>query len=317
MKIVFMATGDIALPSWNALLDSEHEVLALYTQPDKPVGRKQVLTAPRVKTRAREAQVPVFQPVKVGEEGVIEALSALHPDVIVVMAYGQILPQSLIDIAEVAIINLHASLLPKYRGASCIQAAIDAGDEKTGMTVMHVVKQLDAGDMIRTAELPLTGLSTGGVVHDALAELSPELLLEVLAELEAGKASRVPQPDDLASYAPKLLRADGELQWSDNARALERRIRAYDPWPGTFTTYQDKKGKVRRLKVFPPTTVVDELAGDSLPAGRIVEKEGRLLVSCGRNLLEIHRVQPEGGKPLEAKVFLNAQKENGLKTLGV
>ncbi len=317
MKIVFMATGDIALPTLDALLSSEHEVLALYTQPDKPVGRKQVLTAPRVKTLALEAQVPVFQPAKVGEVGVIEALAALRPDVIVVMAYGQILPQSLIDIAEVAIINLHASLLPKYRGASCIQAAIDAGDEKTGMTVMHVVKQLDAGDMIRTAELPLTGSSTGGVVHDALAELSPGLLLEVLAELDAGTASRKPQSDELASYAPKLLRADGELEWSETACALERRIRAYDPWPGTFTTYQDKKGKTRRLKVFPPTRVVDDLAGEALPAGTIIEQEGRLLVSCGSGLLELHRVQPDGGKPLEAKVFLNAQKENGLKTLGV
>ncbi len=317
MRIVFMGTGDIALPSFSALLASEHDVVALYTQPDKPVGRKQILTPPKVKVMAEKNGVCTFQPERVGCELSISTLSELSPDVIVVMAYGQILPQALIDLPKIAIINLHASLLPKYRGAACIQAAIDSGDEETGMTVMHVVKQLDAGDMICRSLLPLSSQSTGGEVHDQLAAIGPDVLLKALDELEHGRAKGVPQDDAVSTYAPKLLRDHGRIDWSVSADAIERRIRAYHPWPGTYTTYFDAKNKERRLKVFPQTEVVILDAGVEHAPGEVLDTTDGLLVCCGRDALRVYMVQPDGRKKMEANIFLGAGKLKQGDILGV
>jgi len=200
-----MGTGDIAIPSFKAILESSYEVVALVTQPDKPVGRKMVMTSPAIKLLAEEANIPVLQPESVRKEDDLVNIARLDIDVIVVMAYGQILPKALIEIPKVAIINLHASLLPKYRGASCIQGAINAGDTKSGMTVMHVVPKLDAGDVILRHELPIGKLMTGGELHDELANIGPAALLEALENLFNGSAAREVQNDQLASYVPKLM----------------------------------------------------------------------------------------------------------------
>ena len=283
MKALLMATGDIAIPSFQALLDSDHEVLGLVTQPDKPVGRKQVMTPPQIKVVAEKEGIEVFQPIKAGDPDFIDLVDSLRPEVIVVIAYGQILKQELIDIPSVAIINLHASLLPKYRGAACIQAAIDAGDAESGMTVMHVVKALDAGDIILQKSLPITVETTGGSLHDQLAAQGPEVLLEAIEQLDNGSAQRIPQDEGKVSYISKLMRGHGEIDWAQPTEAIERRIRAYDPWPGTFTTYQDSKGKPKRLKLFPfaklDFTQFDEVAGT------IVEQEGRFSVVTGDGCL--------------------------------
>jgi methionyl-tRNA formyltransferase len=226
-RLVFLGTGDIAVPSFSVLLD--RNLVGLVTQPDKPVGRKQVITAPPIKTLALEHGVRVFQPKKVSDSGFLAELKSLEPDIIIVMAYGQILSQAFLDIPRVACINLHASLLPKYRGAACIQAAIDAGDSHTGITVMHVVKALDAGDVILQREILIGRDETGGSLHDRLAELAPGAMLEVIDRLMDGTAMRTPQDPAQVSYIPKLMRSDGEIDWSMSAQALERRIRAYDP----------------------------------------------------------------------------------------
>ena len=301
MRLIFIATGEIALPAFRHLLTNGPRPLALVTQPDKPVGRHQTLTPPAIKVEALAAGIPVYQPEKIGD--ITAELAALNPEVLVVMAYGQILRKNILTLASQAIINLHASLLPKYRGAACIQAAIDAGDAETGITAMHVVRELDAGDMIVATSIPIAADETGGTLHDRLADLSPAVLAEALAKLTAGTAPRIPQDNAASSYISKLERDHGKLDWSQDAAALERRIRAYDPWPGTFTLATED-GHSKRLKIFPPTTVVDQ----SLSAGEIANIDGHLTVGCGSGALRLNLVQPEGSRRMSAADYLRGRK---------
>lgn len=301
MRLIFIATGEIALPTFRHLLASGQRPLALVTQPDKPTGRHQTLTPPAIKEEAIAAGIPVFQPEKIGD--ITPDLAALAPEIVVVMAYGQILRKDILNLASRAIINLHASLLPKYRGAACIQAAIDAGDSETGITVMHVVSKLDAGDMILKKTIPIHSDETGGSLHDRLAELAPELLVQALTELDNGTAARVVQDEDASSYVSKLERDDGKLDWSDTAGNLERRIRAYDPWPGTFTlAMEDTHSK--RLKIFPPTLALDL----SIPSGEVSLVEGQLVVGCREGSLRLENVQPEGGRKMNAADYFRGRK---------
>ena len=302
MKVVLVATGDIALPTWHWLKNSRHDVQALVTQPDKPAGRKMQLTAPAVKKEALASGVPVLQPESLRAREAIDQVAALAPDLIVVMAYGQILTERFLQIAPVGCINLHASLLPRYRGASCIQAALDAGDAQTGITVMHMVKKLDAGDVICQKKMPLDGSETAGQLHDALAELAPQALAEAMDLLEQGKAPRTPQDEALSSYVGKLLREDGRIDWSMPARALERRIRAYDPWPGTYTHHHQGG----RLKIFPPVQVIDSA---DLAPGQVRIEGKTLWVGCGEGALALSQLQAEGGKRMAAIDYARGQRE--------
>lgn len=299
MRLIFIATGEIALPSFRHLLAHGPRPLALVTQPDKPVGRHQTLTPPAVKVEALAAGIPVFQPEKIGD--ITAALAALEPDLLVVMAYGQILRNNILSLAG-TIINLHASLLPKYRGAACIQAAIDAGDTETGITAMHIVRELDAGDMILTKTIPIAADETGGSLHDRLAELGPLVLSETMGKLMAGTAGRVPQDSSASTHVSKLERDAGRLDWTWDAVALERRIRAYDPWPGTFTLATED-GRARRLKIFPPVSVVAQ----SLAPGEISVVDGAFMVGCGKGALRLENVQPEGGRRMSAADYLRGR----------
>ncbi|MEO5917217.1 MAG: methionyl-tRNA formyltransferase [Luteolibacter sp.] len=301
MRIIFIATGDIALPSFRHLLANGPCPLALVTQPDKPTGRHQTLTPPAIKVEALAAGIPVYQPEKIGD--ITDDLAALDPEILVVMAYGQILRQNILTLASRAIINLHASLLPKYRGAACIQAAIDAGDAETGITAMHVVRALDAGDMIVSHSIPIAPDETGGSLHDRLADLSPAVLAEALEKLTDGTACRVPQDEAASTYISKLEREHGKLDWTQDAIALERRIRAYDPWPGTYTVAIEG-GKEKRLKIFPPATVTDE----ALTPGEIATHDGALTIGCGSGSLRLTTVQPDGGRRMSASDYLRGRK---------
>lgn len=300
MRVVFLGTGEIALPAFCALLASPHEVVALVTQPDKPVGRRSEPQPPAIKVIAEEAGIPVLQPEKVRAPEALAELEKLAAEVMVVMAYGQILPQKLIEMPSRAIINLHASLLPKYRGASCIQGAILNGDQETGWTVMHVVKALDAGDIIEKQVLPIDPHETGESLHDRLAEAGPMSLLSALEQLENGTASRTPQNDEEMTYAPKLEREEGRIDWSEPAAQLEKKIRAFHSWPGTFTTFHDTKGKEKRMKIFPPVTC-SEKSGEP---GSILVGEKELLVACGAGSLRLGLIQPEGSKRMSGEDFL-------------
>jgi len=300
LKIAFIATGDIALPTFRYLIEHGQKPCILITQPDKPVGRSQSSTVPpEIKTVALAHDIPVWQPEKIGE--IAEQLTNLVPDVVVVMAYGQIIGKSVRKAAKKAIINLHASILPKYRGASCIQSAIVNGDAETGITIMHVIRELDAGNIISVKKLSIGEAETAGELHNRLADLGPTALSEALEIIARNPQSGTPQNPAEVTYAPKLLREDGRLDFSKSAAELERIIRGYHPWPGTFTEVQ-VKGKTKRLKIFPPVTIVDR----PLPRGELAVHEGALLIGCGEKSISLSHVQPEGSKQMTGMAFANS-----------
>ncbi len=300
MRIIFIGTGEISLPSLRALLSTpEHQLVGVVTQPDKPVGRDQRLTAPPIKTELAGTSIPIFQPARIRHEEAVAELRALTPDVIVVMAYGQILPKSVLEIPRVACLNLHASLLPQYRGAAPIQAAIAAGDLETGITVIYMDEGLDTGDILLKKVLTLLPNETGGSLHDRLAELAPEAMRSALELLATGNAPRIPQPAE-ATHAPKLTREHGEIDWTQAAEAIERKIRAYDPWPGTFTRLGDGSGKTRHLKIFRASVSDQELGA---PGTLSQPNDAEILVATGRGALRLEEVQLEGKRRMSAPDF--------------
>ncbi|MDB9741715.1 methionyl-tRNA formyltransferase [Akkermansiaceae bacterium] len=303
MNIIFMATGDIAIPTFKKLVESKHEITLLVTQPDKPVGRKQILTPPKIKQLALEHGIEVLQPEKIRQEGFVDQLSSYSCDVTVVMAYGQILPQSVLELPKLACINLHASLLPKYRGSACIQAPIVNGDIISGVTIMHMSKGLDEGDIILKDALTISSEDTGGTLHDKLALVAPTSLMKALEKIESGIAKRLPQNADEVSYVNKLLRNDGEIDWELSAVDIERIIRAYDPWPATFTLLKHPKKGVLRLKLFPNTQVI---SGNGNPGEIIAIGEDSFTVSCGSKSLIINEVQLEGSRRMSVADFLKS-----------
>jgi methionyl-tRNA formyltransferase len=307
MRIVFFGTGDIGLPTLRALLKSEHEVVGVVTQPDKPVGRAQLIESPPIKRALmsgalttsparseRALALRVLQPVRIKDRQAIEEIHALTSDVIVVMAYGQILPRDILEIPKIACLNLHASLLPRWRGAAPIQAAIAAGDRETGITVMYMDEGLDTGDILLQRTIDIVPAETGGSLHNRLAEVAPEALLESLDLLAKRSAPRIPQDNALATYAPKLKREDGKIDWSDPAEVIERRIRAFDPWPGAFMKFDG-----RNLKVF--SAIIVSLLGKP---GEILRREREFVVAAGEGALSLGEVQLEGKRRMPAAEFL-------------
>ena len=303
MRLVFMGAGEIALPSLRWLLDLEdHELVGVYTQPDKKVGRKQILAPPAVKLMAEESGVAVFQPESFrNNDKEIARLKSLDCDVAVVMAYGKILPRSILNIPKKACVNLHASILPRHRGASPIQASIRDGDSETGITLMHIVKQLDAGDMILNQITPISAEDTGGILHDRLAKLGPALLKKAIPILERETIVAEPQSEDLVTYSGKPERDDGHIDWSCSAAYLERVIRAYDPWPGTFAKLTTS-GEVRKLKIYPYAEVGPD--HHSAP-GTVILSKNQLAVSCGEGRLILKGdLQLEGRKRMSSAELL-------------
>ena len=302
MRIVFIGTGEIGVPTLRALQKSEHELGRVVTQPDKPVGREQKITAPPIKKaliaggpNAGPAQT--LQPARIKDREAINQIRALAPDVIVVMAYGQILPRAVLEIPKIACLNLHASLLPRWRGAAPIQAAIAGGDRETGMTVMYMDEGLDTGDILLQRKIDISPSETGATLHDRLAQIAPEALLESLRLLAAGNAPRIPQDQALATYAPKLNREAGRLNWNESVEAIERKIRAYNPWPGAFTEFSG-----RNLKIFAASIV--DLRGKP---GEILRKDRELVVATSDRALSLTDVQLEGKRRMSAAEFLRGR----------
>ncbi|HWB01544.1 MAG TPA: methionyl-tRNA formyltransferase [Verrucomicrobiales bacterium] len=299
MRILYIGTGEIGLPALRSLLDNPaHEVCAVICQPDKPVGRKQVLTPPATKVLAMEHDVTVYQPRRIRTEAL--RVADLQPEIAVVMAYGQILPRSVLDVPPHGCLNLHASLLPKHRGAAPIQASILAGDAESGITVMYMDEGLDTGDILLTETIALAPDETGGSLHDRLALLAPVALARALELIAAGAAPRTPQDATSATHTGKLERANGVLSWEEPAENIARRIRAFDPWPGTSTTLPDGS----TVKIYPPVEAL-ELSSGCAPAGSVVSAgSDGLTVACGTGVVRLHQLQAEGRKRLEAAAFL-------------
>ena len=298
MRILFIGTGDIGVPTLQALLKSEHEVVGIVSQPDKPVGRTQTIEPPPIKKALAATKIRVLQPTRIKDRQAIEEIHALTPDVIVVMAYGQILPSDILEIPKIACLNLHASLLPRWRGAAPIQAVIAAGDRKTGITVMYMDEGLDTGDILLQRTIDVVSAETGGSLHDRLAKVAPEALLESLELLENGRAPRVPQDNALATYASKLKRGDGKIDWTNPADAIERKIRAFDPWPGAFMKFDG-----RNLKVF--SAAILPLHGTP---GEILQSEKELVIAAGEGALSLGEVQLEGKRRMTAAEFLRGRR---------
>ena len=305
MKAVFMGTPEFAVPTLQALID-HHEVLAVVTQPDKQRGRGKKMQFPPVKEKAVEYDIPVYQPQRARDEEFIEELKNLNPDVIVVVAYGQILPESILNIPKYGCINVHGSLLPKYRGAAPIQWAVLDGEEKTGITTMYMEKGLDTGDMIDKAEVVLDKKETAGSLHDKLMVLGANLLLETLKKLEDGTAVREKQNDEESCYAKMLSKDMGQIDFTKSAREIECLIRGMNPWPSAYTFLNGKTLKVWKCKV--STEKTDAVPGTIF----LADKEG-IHTACGEGVLILTEVQLEGKKRMETEAFLRGYHiENGI-----
>jgi methionyl-tRNA formyltransferase len=295
MRIVFIGTGEIGVPTLRALQKSEHELVGVVTQPDKPAGRDQKITAPPIKAALTGTKMSILQPAKIKDPRAVEQIRALAPDVIVVMAYGQILPKAVLEIPKIACVNLHASILPRWRGAAPIQAAIAAGDRESGITVMFMDEGLDTGDILLQRKIDIAANETGDSLHDRLAEIAPEALLDALKMFP--NASRASQDKALATYAPKLNRESGRINWNEPAEVIERKIRAYNPWPGAFSEFNNRK-----LKIFAASTV--DLRGKP---GEILRRDKEFVIAAADRALSLTEVQLEGKRRMSASEFLRGQ----------
>lgn len=305
MRVVFFGAGDIGLPSLDALIASaDPQLIAVVTQPDKPVGRGRQIISSRVKTRALASGIPVLQPERVRDAA--RQLQDLRAEIFVVVAYGQILPRDVLDLPSQACLNIHASLLPRHRGASPIQAAIREGDAQTGITIMWMDEGLDTGDMLLSEPVAIAPDDTGGSLHDRLAELAPDCLMRALRMVATGNAPRIPQDPGRATITKKLERRHGHIEWSGSAEEVSRLVRAYDPWPGTFCLMPAGAGKEPvQLKVHR----IEVAGGDfgSPAAGTVVVADDRLLVACGQGVVSLLEVQAEGRKRMSAADYLRGQ----------
>lgn len=294
MRIVFMGTPDFAVPSLQALIDAGHDVCAVYTQPDKPQGRKQILTAPPVKTLALEHDIPVFQPNTLKNEDEQARLRALAPEVIIVVAYGKLLPKAVLDIPPHGCINVHGSLLPRWRGAAPIQWAVIAGDEMAGVTTMQMAEGLDTGDMLLTYETKVGEKETAGELFDRLAQSGAELLTQTLVKLD--EITPRPQDDAQSCYAHMLDKQMAVIDWSKSAHEIDCLIRGLNPWPIALTTLSGE-----RLKVF----AAEKANGRGEP-GTVLEADPKkgLTVACGEGALKLTEIQLVGGKRMKVNDFL-------------
>jgi methionyl-tRNA formyltransferase len=298
-----MGTPDFAVPSLRVLLEEKDqvEVIGVVTQPDRPKGRKKVLTPPPVKVEALNHDLPVFQPQKLrSEEGTRQVLE-LQPDLIVTAAYGQILPEPVLKAPKYGCINVHASLLPKYRGGAPIHHAIINGEKETGVTIMYMVKALDAGDMLLQRAIPITPGDNVGTMHDKLANLGAALLKEVLPSILDGTVQAVPQDDEQATFAPNITREDEKIDWKRSARELDCQIRGLCPWPVAYTLWKGKPFKIWKA------SVVNEETQDEPGTVIRLDADG-IVVATGKGMLRLTEVQPSGKKPMSAKQFINGRQ---------
>ncbi|NLJ96410.1 MAG: methionyl-tRNA formyltransferase [Clostridiales bacterium] len=297
MKVIFMGTPDFAVSSLKTIIEAGHEIIGVVTQPDKARGRGGKKSFPAVKVAALEYNLDVYQPVKVRDPKFIQMIADLQPDVIVVAAFGQILPKELLEIPPYGCINVHASLLPKYRGAAPIQAAIINGEEETGVTIMYMDVKLDTGDMILWDSIPITDEDTGGSLHDKLAQLGGELLVKALDQLKDGSAKRIPQDHKSATYVKMMDKEMGNIDFTKSAISIERMIRGLNPWPSAYTQLGEKALKIWSAEVV-------ECSLEAKPGEVIDVNKDYFTVMTGKDALIIRELQLEGKKRLSCDAFL-------------
>ncbi len=299
LRIVFAGTPAFGLPSLQALHDSKNTIVAIYTQPDRPAGRGRKLQASAIKIWAESHAAPIYQPPHFKDQSTIDELVALKPDVMVVIAYGLILPRSVLAIPSLGCINVHASYLPRWRGASPIQHAILSGDQFTGISIMQMDEGMDTGNVLKRASCDIQQGDTANTLHDRLAELAPKLLLQSLDELALGIAQPEKQDHTLVTYAPKIKKEDGKINWHQPATLIDQQIRAFNPWPVAYTTVDDAMMRVHEASILAQQTIC--------PPGTIlsIDKQG-LLVKTGQDAILIKKIQFPGGKIISVADYLNA-----------
>lgn len=305
MRIVFMGTPDFSVPTLEALVEAGHEVVGVVTQPDKPKGRGKAVLMTPVKEKAMELSIPVYQPVKAREESFIETLRDINPDVCVVIAFGQILPKAILDIPRYGCVNIHASLLPGYRGAAPLQWVVLNGEKETGITTMMMDVGMDTGDMLEKVVVPIDRKETYGSIHDKLSVLGGELIVSTLAKIEDGTIISTPQKDEEATYTKKIVKSMGEIDWTMEAEVIERYIRGLNPWPSAYTSWNGKT-----LKIWDADVIAEEYPG---VCGEVVLVDKNLiLVKTGKGALSLKSLQLEGKKRMDTDVFLRGyQIEKG------
>lgn len=305
MRIIFAGTPEFAVPSLRALLESNHEICAVYTQPDRPSGRGRKVQPGPVKELALAAGIPVRQPLTLKSSEEIQALAELKPDLMVVVAYGMILPQAVLDIPRLGCINVHASLLPRWRGAAPIQRAIMAGDSRTGVTIMWICLQLDAGDMLHKEECAINEQDSAGDVHDKLAQLGAIGLQKVLPQLEEGSVNAEKQDENLVTYAEKLSKSEAEIDWTLPAKQIARNVQGLNPWPVAQTLMNGEVLRIWRAEAV--AGVINEAPGTVVRTGKTLE------VVTGNGVLRLLEVQLPGGKRIPATAFLQSHCFNQVK----
>ncbi|MCG9575924.1 methionyl-tRNA formyltransferase [Vibrio tubiashii] len=300
LKIVFAGTPDFAARHLAALLSSEHDVIAVYTNPDRPAGRGKKLAAPPVKQLALEHNIPVYQPENFKSDEAKQELADLNADIMVVVAYGMLLPQAVLDTPKLGCINVHGSILPRWRGAAPIQRSIWAGDAETGVTIMQMDIGLDTGDMLKVATLPIEASDTSTSMYEKLAELGPQALVECLADIALGKAVPEKQDDALANYAKKLSKEEARIDWNDDAAHIERCVRAFNPWPMSHFVAAENSIKVWQSRVDEQST--------TQPAGTILQADkSGIYIATSNGVLVLEQLQVPGKKAMSVQDILNSR----------
>jgi len=301
LRVVYAGTPEFAVPALRSLIESPYEVVAVYTQPDRPAGRGRKLQASPVKQLAVEAEIAVEQPENFRDEQICQQLADYNADVMVVAAYGIILPQGVLDIPRFGCLNIHGSLLPRWRGAAPIQRAILSGDSETGVTIMQMTAGLDTGDMLLKTHYPISAKDTTASIHDALARDGADALQTVLSQLSIDKLSPEVQDESLTTYAAKFNKADAEINWQSSAEEIDRLIRAFNPWPIAFT---HKNGKPLRFYL---SEVLPDKSVSAAPGSVLEESKQGIQIATGEGVINITKLQFPGAKPLAVSEFLNGR----------
>lgn len=303
MRIIFMGTPEFAVPVLESLINSRHEVVASVTQPDRPKGRGKNMQFSPVKECALAHNIPVMQPVNVSVPEVIDELRAYEPELIVVVAFGQFVTKKIREMPKYGCINVHASLLPKYRGAGPIQWAVINGEKESGVTTMYMCREIDKGDMLLKDTVTLDPKETGDSLHDKLSMMGGPLLLKTIDQLEDGSAVRIPQCEEESTYAPKLEKTMGNIDWTMDADRIERLVRGLNSWPGTFTKIHGKTVKIWDCDVVRQETLTESQAA-ATPGTVIVSEKDQLIVKAGNGALSLRMLQPEGKKNMTVDAYL-------------
>lgn len=303
MRIIFMGTPDFAVPVLESLINSRHEVVAVVTQPDRPKGRGKNMQFSPVKECALAHNIPVMQPVNVSVPEVIDELRAYEPELIVVVAFGQFVTKKIREMPKYGCINVHASLLPKYRGAGPIQWAVINGEKESGVTTMYMCREIDKGDMLLKDTVTLDPKETGDSLHDKLSMMGGPLLLKTIDQLEDGSAVRIPQCEEESTYAPKLEKTMGNIDWTMDADRIERLVRGLNSWPGTFSKIHGKTVKIWDCDVVRQETLTENQAA-AAPGTVIVSEKDQLIVKAGNGALSLRMLQPEGKKNMTVDAYL-------------